>query len=129
MAQQLKKLAIRGIRSFDPETEETIEFYNPLTMIVGANGCGKTTIIECLKYISTGSMPPGVGKGASFVSDPSISDSSQVKANIKVRLEDGECMPTVITRSFQVTKKPNKVEFKALDGTVRFITDFRGVNK
>jgi DNA repair protein RAD50 len=121
MAQQLKKLAIRGIRSFDPETEETIEFYNPLTMIVGANGCGKTTIIECLKYISTGSMPPGVGKGASFVSDPSISDSSQVKANIKVRLEDGECMPTVITRSFQVTKKPNKVEFKALDGTVRFM--------
>ena len=121
MSQQLKKLAIRGIRSFDPETEETIEFYNPLTMIVGANGCGKTTIIECLKYVSTGSMPPGVGKGASFVSDPSISDASQVKANIKVRLEDGEGMPTVITRSFQVTKKPNKVEFKALDGTVRFM--------
>jgi hypothetical protein len=35
------KLQIRGIRSFSPNRDETIEFYAPLTMIVGANGCGK----------------------------------------------------------------------------------------
>lgn len=35
------KLQIRGIRSFSPNRDETIEFYSPLTMIVGANGCGK----------------------------------------------------------------------------------------
>lgn len=35
------KLQIRGIRSFSPNKDETIEFYSPLTMIVGANGCGK----------------------------------------------------------------------------------------
>ena len=39
----------RGIRSFSPTDEQTIEFYSPLTMIVGQNGSGKTTIIECLK--------------------------------------------------------------------------------
>ena len=81
----MEKLAIRGVRSFSPEREQTIEFWcayssareihpreihprlrtlharcvcgfrsNPLTMIVGANGCGKTTIIECLKYSTTG---------------------------------------------------------------------------
>jgi DNA repair protein RAD50 len=52
------KLQITGIRSFSPQSEESIEFYTPLTMIVGANGCGKTTLIESLKFICTGSLPP-----------------------------------------------------------------------
>lgn len=37
----INKLSIRGIRSFSPDKDETIEFYSPLTMIVGANGCGE----------------------------------------------------------------------------------------
>jgi len=40
----LTKLAIRGIRSFNPNEEETIEFMSPLTLILGQNGCGKTVI-------------------------------------------------------------------------------------
>ena len=40
---QIEKLAIRGIRAFSPDREQAIEFESPLTMIVGANGCGKTT--------------------------------------------------------------------------------------
>jgi predicted ATPase len=44
----------------------------PLTVIVGANGCGKTTIIECLKYATTGSLPPGAQSGQSFVHDPKV---------------------------------------------------------
>lgn len=39
-------------------------------MIVGANGCGKTTVIECLKYACTGALPPGARNGHSFVHDP-----------------------------------------------------------
>lgn len=50
----IEKLSIRGIRSFSPYDEEVIEFFHPLTVIVGANGCGKTTIIECLKYACDG---------------------------------------------------------------------------
>lgn len=52
---------------------QVIEFYSPLTMIVGANGCGKTTIIECLKYACTGMLPPGARSGQSFVHDPKAS--------------------------------------------------------
>lgn len=56
----ISKMQILGIRSFSPEKEEIIEFYSPLTMIVGENGCGKTTLIECLKFACTGALPPGV---------------------------------------------------------------------
>lgn len=38
----LNKLAIRGIRSFDDKSVSVIEFYSPVTVIVGHNGSGKT---------------------------------------------------------------------------------------
>ncbi len=37
----IDKMEIRGIRAFSPEENQVIEFYSPLTMIVGANGCGE----------------------------------------------------------------------------------------
>jgi hypothetical protein len=44
----LNKLQIRGIRSFSPNRDETIEFYSPLTMIVGKNGCGMKLCRFCV---------------------------------------------------------------------------------
>lgn len=56
----IEKLQIRGIRSFDVESnDQIIHFKCPLTLILGANGCGKTTIVECLKYALTGDVPAG----------------------------------------------------------------------
>ena len=54
-----------------------MQFYNPLTAIVGANGSGKTTIIECLKYATTGDMPPNT-KGGAFVHDPNVRHQSLI---------------------------------------------------
>lgn len=45
----LTKLGIQGIRSFSSDRMESIEFERPVTLIVGHNGAGKTTVIECLK--------------------------------------------------------------------------------
>eukprot|EP00605_Chrysophyceae_sp_TOSAG23-4_P001898 GSChrysophyteH1.ASY1.ANO1.2096.1 assembled CDS len=115
----ISKLSIRGIRSFDPGHEEAIEFYSPLTMILGANGCGKTTVIEALKYATTGSLPPGARAGHSFVNDPGMTDSSEVKAQIKLRFNNNAGEVNVISRSLQLTKKKVKMEFKALDGLLR----------
>jgi DNA repair protein RAD50 len=115
----IDKMTLRGIRSFSPNREEMIEFYSPLTMIVGANGCGKTTIIESLKYCCTGSLPPGARNGQSFVNDPAVTDTSEVKANIKLKFHNRAGFEQVVTRSLQVTKKKSKLEFKALDGVVR----------
>lgn len=67
----IEKLKIMGIRSFSPTHQNVIEFHTPLTIIVGHNGAGKTTIIECLKYATTGEMPPN-SKGGAFVHDPKV---------------------------------------------------------
>jgi DNA repair protein RAD50 len=67
----IQKLLIRGIRSFNPHEEQVIDFQSPLTLIVGHNGAGKTSIIECLKYITTGDLPPNSKSGA-FIFDPKV---------------------------------------------------------
>lgn len=90
-------------------------------MIVGANGCGKTTVIECLKMACTGenfrypqsrqklttllcvgALPPSVAQGQSFVNDPSMTSASEVKAHIKLRFNNKSGQPTVVARLYQV---------------------------
>jgi DNA repair protein RAD50 len=68
---RIDKLSISGVRSFSPGAREAIQFYSPLTLIVGYNGSGKTTIIECLKYATTGELPPN-SKGGAFIHDPKV---------------------------------------------------------
>ena len=101
----LSKLMIRGVRAFNPDRDEAIEFYTPLTMIVGANGCGKTTIIESLKFATTGQMPPGANKGQSFVNDPGLTDATEVKASIRLRFHNAHNEVCILQRSMQLTKK------------------------
>jgi DNA repair protein RAD50 len=88
---KIKSLSLRGIRSFDPDSEQEIKFYTPLTLIVGKNGCGKTviafissqTVIEALKYATTGVMPLNT-KGGAFVTDPKVYGQPTSKAQVKL---------------------------------------------
>lgn len=99
-------MLIQGIRSFDPNTKAVIEFYKPITLIVGQNGAGKTvclvlrraanwhshshssqkTIIECLKYACTGETPPNCRNGQAFVHDTTVAGERVVKAQIKLQV-------------------------------------------
>ena len=118
-------MALRGIRSFSPDDEQTIEFYSPLTMIVGQNGSGKTTIIECLKYACTGKLPPGGAStaGQSWIHDPKLTDDTEVKASIKLRFKarDGKRMVVVRSLQLQYKGKSKNPTFKQLEGVIKTI--------
>ena len=82
-------------------------------------GCGKTTIIEALKYSVTGSLPPGNKSGQSFVHDPKSIGQSVVKASVKLRFNNRGSQSMVVIRSMEVTQKKTTASFKALDGIIR----------
>ena len=90
---------------------------------MGSNGCGKTTIIESLKYAVCGAMPPGNKSGQAFVHDPKSIGHSTVKANIKVRFTNRAGSSMVVVRSMEVQQKKTTLTFKQLDGVLRTIDE------
>jgi DNA repair protein RAD50 len=119
---KIEKLLIRGIRSFNPDVyseDNVITFLTPLTLIVGPNGSGKTTIIECLKYATTGDLPPN-SKGGAFIHDPKIANETEVKAQIKLKFSNLSGNQLVATRSIQSTQKKNSITQKTLESVLMY---------
>ncbi|KAL2136518.1 hypothetical protein VTI74DRAFT_3343 [Chaetomium olivicolor] len=114
---RIEKLSILGVRSFGPQHQETIAFNTPLTLIVGYNGSGKTTIIECLKYATTGELPPN-SKGGAFIHDPNLAGEKDVRAQVKVSFRSTVGENYVITRNVQLTVKKNTRSQKTLEGSL-----------
>eukprot|EP00761_Pharyngomonas_kirbyi_P001037 gb/GECH01001038.1/.p1 GENE.gb/GECH01001038.1/~~gb/GECH01001038.1/.p1 ORF type:complete len:1307 (+),score=500.08 gb/GECH01001038.1/:1-3921(+) len=114
-------LSVQGIRSFSPELSQTqkIKFFKPLTIILGQNGAGKTTIIETLKNACTGELPPNADRGRYFIHDPKVCGKSEVKAQIRLQFRAATQQRMVVVRSFQLTQREKKSEFKQLDGVVQ----------
>ncbi|KAF7188457.1 DNA repair protein RAD50 [Pseudocercospora fuligena] len=120
---KIEKLSITGVRSFDHKSQMAISFKTPLTLIVGMNGSGKTTIIECLKYVTTGEMPPNSEQGRSFVHDPKMAGEKEVLAQVKLQYTSTEGMRMVTTRNMSLTVKQGKRTFKSLEGTIKMAKD------
>ncbi|KAK4144774.1 AAA domain-containing protein [Dichotomopilus funicola] len=114
---RIEKLSILGVRSFGPQHQETIAFNTPLTLIVGYNGSGKTTIIECLKYATTGELPPN-SKGGAFIHDPTLAGEKDVRAQVKVSFRSTVGESYVITRNIQLMVKKNTRSQKTLEGSL-----------
>lgn len=110
----LDKLAIRGIRSFDDKQISVIEFFSPVTVIVGHNGSGKTTVIECLKYATTGDQPPNT-RGGAFIHDPKMANEKEVKAQVKLRFHAANGTRMLVVRNLSVTVKKTGLTMKTLE--------------
>ncbi|CAK7203614.1 DNA repair protein rad50 [Sporothrix eucalyptigena] len=113
----IEKLGIRGIRSFSPASQESMLFNTPLTLIVGYNGSGKTTIIETLKYATTGEQPPN-SKGGAFIHDPKLCGEKEVLAQVRLSFQSTVGQKLVVTRSLQLTMKKTQRSMKTLDGSL-----------
>ncbi|TKA73689.1 hypothetical protein B0A49_04328 [Cryomyces minteri] len=119
---KIDKLSILGVRSFDNTRSETIQFHTPLTLIVGLNGSGKTTIIECLKYATTGDLPPN-SKGGAFIHDPKLCGEKEVLAQVKLSFKSTSGAKMVATRSLQLTVKKTVRSQKTLEGQLLMLKD------
>lgn len=118
----ISTLGIQGIRSYSPTEQQVIKFEAPLSLILGKNGSGKTTIIETLRYITCGSLPPGCNNGKTFICDPKFINKNETNAVCKLKFSAINKQPILCTRSMSLKRRSNKLEFKALEQTLKIKT-------
>ncbi|CAH0545747.1 unnamed protein product [Brassicogethes aeneus] len=124
----LNKLSICGVRSFSPDkNDQQIVFTTPVTLLLGQNGCGKTTIIESIKYACTGELPAGGGSG--FLNNPNLTNKQTIQGNVKMRFFDRNGNEVTIGRFMQVNLSPKekfkstltRIEIKKPDGSTEHV--------
>ena len=79
------------------------------------------TIIECLKMGCTGELPPNCKNGQAFIHDPKILAKQEIKAQIKLKFFGLTAHPVVCTRSFSLTQKATKMEYKAFEAALQTV--------
>ncbi|XP_011499172.1 PREDICTED: DNA repair protein RAD50 [Ceratosolen solmsi marchali] len=121
----VRDIEIRGIRNFGDESSKArIHLSKPLTLILGANGTGKTTIIEALKFITSGEYPPDSDRGKSFVHEPKLTLNHTVRGQVKAKIVDKNGDKLIVTRTMQVSRqKTGALKFQALDNTITRIDE------
>lgn len=111
----IDRMMILGVRAFSTRNGETIRFEPPLTIVAGQNGSGKTTIIECLKFATTGMLPPGSKLQGAFIHDPGLEGEREVMAQVKLQFHAPNGTRLVATRSLQLTVKKATRSQKTLE--------------
>lgn len=115
----IEKLGITGIRSYNNESLEVIEFFKPLTLILGKNGAGKTTIIESLRFAICGVLPPSSNNGKSFLNDPRLKNQAETKAAVKLRFKAINGKDVICSRIMQYSVTNKRDEFRKTEQYIK----------
>ncbi|CAL4082296.1 unnamed protein product, partial [Meganyctiphanes norvegica] len=117
----MTSLITRILRSFgrrNLKISTKIQIFEKCCQNILKQCCCKHTIIESLKYITTGDVPPGCGKGASFIHDPKMARDHVVRGQIKLAFYDPKGQKIIASRSAEVTQKQKALQMKTLDATI-----------
>lgn len=117
---KIELLAMSGVRSFHPDKAQVIDFRSPVTMIIGNNGCGKTTILEALRMAISGIMPPNSSNGRSFITDPKMINRVETKCCIKLQFKSISNQEIIATKNLTLSLASGKEECKKVEQALKF---------
>eukprot|EP01022_Parablepharisma_sp_SALTPOND_P005113 TRINITY_DN1216_c1_g1_i4.p1 TRINITY_DN1216_c1_g1~~TRINITY_DN1216_c1_g1_i4.p1 ORF type:complete len:1142 (+),score=175.87 TRINITY_DN1216_c1_g1_i4:8199-11624(+) len=83
------------------------------------------TVIEALKAMSSGTMPPSSEGGKRFIHDPKIEGAPETKASIKLMFHSVDKKEILAMRTYRVTQRVgNRLEFRKLDQIMKYVDDY-----
>ena len=99
----IKNLTIENFRSY--YGENSIEIGNGLTLIIGSNGDGKTTLFEAVEWLfdTVGSLPKADNKYISKKKISELTDSESAYVKVSMTYVNDGC-EKLIQKSFKFTK-------------------------
>nr|XP_012218827.1 PREDICTED: DNA repair protein RAD50-like [Linepithema humile] len=104
----IDSLSLRGIRNFDENEDLSIRLFCPLTLILGPNGTGKTSLIEGLKFATTGQFPPGSNGGRSFIRNAALATTNSVRGVVTAKIIDAMGNTYTVSRTIASLKAGTK---------------------
>lgn len=122
----LECLQLCGVRSYSPRLDATIHFDPKLTIIHGHNGAGKTTIIEALKFVTSGAYPPGSDGGRTFVFDPKLAGVPETNAAVRLRFRTHGGKVVKAARLLCLTRRTAKVTIKSSECQLAVVNEAGG---
>lgn len=81
------------------------------------------TIIESLRYATTGDLPTNSKTGGAFIHDPKLRNEKELLAQVKLSFRSTSGVRMVATRNLQVTIKKNARSQKTLEGSLLMLKD------
>lgn len=77
------------------------------------------TIIEVLKYITTGALPPSCDKGKNFLMDPKLINESELTAETRLKFKAFNGRPVLAKRRALISVSTKGVKFESVEQTLK----------
>lgn len=111
----LKHLSLQNFRNY---AKHSIEFENPLTVVLGPNTAGKTNLLEAIYLLST-------GKSFRALADLEVISFDKDISRVKGELEDGVVLEVVVSRRDK-EGRPGLYRKYLINGLPKRRADFAG---